>query len=82
MATNAYGKDFWVGQILGSKDKREHGRHVQIADIQSGKALCNTVIRQTSIVLPRKNRISLKTLAERWEICTEKRACSACAVVL
>jgi hypothetical protein len=78
MATNAYGKDFWVGQILGSKDKREHGRHVQIADIRNGKAVCNGTIRQTGSVLPRKNVISLKTLATRWQNCTNERPCCAC----
>ena len=80
MATNAYGKDFWVGQILGSKDKREHGRHVQIADIHGRYAVCNGAIRQTGTVLPRKTNINLKTLATRWENCTTERPCCACVV--
>lgn len=69
MATNAYGRDFWVGQVWRSKDARELTRHVYITDIQNGKAICSVYILATKEIYKRKTRISLKTLATRWELC-------------
>jgi hypothetical protein len=79
MATNAYGQDFYVGQIFHSKDKREEWRHVVIADIRGGIATCQTHSPRTGQTWTRKNQISLKGLASRWETCNTTRPCVYCA---
>jgi hypothetical protein len=79
MATNAYGQDFYVGQVFHSKDKREEWRHVIIADIRRLVAACQTHSPRTGQTWSRKTRISLKGLAERWEPCNENRPCGFCS---
>jgi hypothetical protein len=71
MATNAYGQDFWVGRIFRSKDTRELLRHVVIADIKNGRAMCHTLIYgESGKMLSRGSWISLKGLASRWQTCS------------
>lgn len=73
MATEAYGKDFWVGKILRSKDSREPWRHIVINDIRNGRAKChNLILSEDGTKLrqwTRGSMISLKSLATRWEHC-------------
>ena len=80
MATNAYGRDFYIGLVFHSRDKREPWRHVRICDLLSGRAVCQTYIPQTGqLYSNRKTKISLRALAgSRWEYCNEKRPCSFC----
>lgn len=83
MSTNAHGQDFWVGKIMRSKDQREGTRHIRIADIVSGrrdmKAVCQNYYPESNQVWSRKTKISLKTLATRWEFCGGiKHPCPAC----
>jgi len=80
MATNAYGRDFYIGLVFHSRDKREPWRHVRICDLLSGRAVCQTYIPQTGqLYSSRKTKISMKALAgSGWETCTEARPCSQC----
>lgn len=72
MATEAYGMDFWVGKILRSKDKRELGRHIVITDLGGSRAECHTlIVGEPGKMINRGSRISLKSLATRWEHCRD-----------
>lgn len=79
MATNAYGMDFYIGRVLRSKDKRDNGRHVIIADLKNGKAKCHRLILGSPGKMnSHSSRISLKTLATRFEHCRVED-CGYCA---
>jgi hypothetical protein len=78
MSTNAYGKDFWIGQVWHSKDKRESARHVVIGDIRSGRAKCHR-LHFPNDAAKRGSLISLKNLATRWEQCSPD-TWAACAM--
>lgn len=70
MATNAYGVDFWIGRVFLTKDQREQGRHVVIADMRNGRAKCHRLLHgEPGRMNSRGSWISLKGLATRWKTC-------------
>ncbi len=74
MSTNAYGKDFWIGQIWRMRGKSTPWRHVVVSDIRSGRiAKCHNLIASEggskSQQWKRGSWISLKSLAQRWAPC-------------
>lgn len=80
MSLSAHGKDFWIGQRFHSKDKRELGRHVVIADLRGARAKCHGLIfGEPDRMYKRGSMIALKNLATRWEQCTAESA-TICAV--
>lgn len=73
MATNAFGMDFWIGRGLRSKDRRDNGRHVVIAEIKGSRAKCHRLLLgEPGKMSSRGSWISLKGLATRWEHCQVK----------